>query len=251
MTTITHLYRYPFKGLSAEPLDRVQVKPLAMLPGDRQFAFAHSTSEFQPQAPRHLPKTQFLMLMKDEALAALDTVYDHHTGVLSIYQQQQLQIQGALEQIEARRAFEAFFADYLGLAQPPRLVQAPGHSFADDAAKVVSAINLASVRALETELGAELHPLRFRANVYFDTATPWEEFNWVDQIIQLGPVKAQVIKPIPRCAAVHVNPLTAKRDLSILTTLSRCYGHRHMGIYLQILEAGEIKVADPVILDAQ
>ncbi|MDY6993313.1 MAG: MOSC domain-containing protein [Pseudomonadota bacterium] len=244
MAMLTQLYRYPVKGLSPEPLECVQVSPLETLPGDRQFALARATSEFQSQAPRHLPKTQFLMLMKDEALAALNSVYDHSTGVLSIYHHQQLQIQGALDQVAGRRAIEAFFADYLALAEPPRLVQAPGHSFSDVAAKVLSCINLASIRALETELGTEVHPLRFRANVYFEATSPWEEFDWVDRVVQLGDIEARVIKPIQRCAAVHVNPLTAERDLPILNTLSRCFGHCNMGIYVQILQAGHLKVKD-------
>ena len=42
---------------------------------------------------------------------------------------------------------------------PPKVLTSPGHSFSDVARKVVSIINLASVRAIETMVGAPVHPL--------------------------------------------------------------------------------------------
>ena len=48
------------------------------------------------------------------------------------------------------------------------MLQAPGHSFSDVARKVVSIINLASVAAIENAVGAPVHPLRFRGNLYVD-----------------------------------------------------------------------------------
>ncbi|HIE03124.1 MAG TPA: MOSC domain-containing protein, partial [Thiotrichaceae bacterium] len=40
MPIITHLYRYPIKGLSPEPLQRVAVQAGEMMPLDRCFALA-------------------------------------------------------------------------------------------------------------------------------------------------------------------------------------------------------------------
>ena len=46
---------------------------------------------------------------------------------------------------------------------PPRVLESPGHSFSDVARKVVSIINLGSLRAIENMLdGTAVHPLRFR-----------------------------------------------------------------------------------------
>ena len=71
--TIAALYRYPVKGLSPEPLDRVALSPGECLPHDRRFAIALPSTEFDPARPQWLAKTHFVMLMRDEKLAELHT----------------------------------------------------------------------------------------------------------------------------------------------------------------------------------
>jgi uncharacterized protein YcbX len=44
----------------------------------------------------------------------------------------------------------------------------------------------------------------------------------------------------PRCAATNVNPVTAERDMALPATMMERYGHRELGIYLQILDGGII-----------
>ena len=58
-----------------------------------------------------------------------------------------------------------------------RCCRPPGHSFSDVADKVVSIINLASVAALENAIGAPVHPLRFRGNLYVEGWPAWHEFD--------------------------------------------------------------------------
>src|SRR3954463_15180597 len=83
---IAALYRYPVKGLSPEPLQRVVLTPGRCLPQDRRFAIALPTTEFDPARPQWLSKTHFIMLMRDEKLAALHTRFDAETGVFSVEQ---------------------------------------------------------------------------------------------------------------------------------------------------------------------
>ena len=52
--------------------------------------------------------------------------------------------------------------------------------------RAVSLINLASVRALESAVGAQIAPLRFRADIYFEGPKAWCEFEWLDQDIAAG-----------------------------------------------------------------
>jgi uncharacterized protein YcbX len=249
MATITHLYRYPIKGLSPEALQRVSLQTGEAIALDRCFALAHGTTEFDTKAPRHLAKTHFLMLMKNERLAALSTVYDHSSCLLHIYRDKKELIRADLEEPDGRQAIERFFADYLGdeVRGTPRLVQAPGHMFSDVDAKVLSCINLASVRELEKTLGTEIHHLRFRANVYFDDAPPWTELDWVGQEFTLGTAKVRGFKVIKRCAATNVNPETAARDLEIPQSLLKNYGHPNLGVYVQVIGDGEVAVADELV----
>jgi quercetin dioxygenase-like cupin family protein len=68
-TTVTAIYRYPVKGLSAEKMDRVALTPGECLPHDRRFAIALGSTRFDPQHPEWLSKIHFIMLMRDEKLA--------------------------------------------------------------------------------------------------------------------------------------------------------------------------------------
>ena len=73
MRTITALYRYPVKGLSPEPLQAVPLQAGLGFPRDREWAVTNGrwTYDAAQYAPR--PKTDFLMLMQHEQLAALRT----------------------------------------------------------------------------------------------------------------------------------------------------------------------------------
>jgi hypothetical protein len=137
---------------------------------------------------------------------------------------------------------------------PLRVVEAPGHAFADarrkpNAAtdKYVSLINRASIAALEAAMGVPVDPIRFRANVYFDGASAWSEHDWIDSEITLGAARLRVISPITRCAATQVNPVTAKRDLDIVAALGRAFGHTNMGVYAEVVAGGEIALGDALL----
>jgi uncharacterized protein YcbX len=125
------------------------------------------------------------------------------------------------------------------------VLHAPGFSFSDVARKVVSIINLASVAAIEDVIGAPVHPLRFRGNIYVSGWAAWREFDFVGQEITVGKrVRLRVIKRIMRCAATNVDPDTGMRDLSIPDALMRCFGHADCGVYAEVVEPGEIAVGD-------
>jgi uncharacterized protein YcbX len=253
VTTVAAIYRYPVKGLSAEEMDRVTLLPGECLPHDRRFAIALGSTRFDPQRPEWLSKTHFIMLMRDEKLAQLQTRFDPESGVLTIAQNGRILLRGQMSEPEGCRLVAEFFADFLGEAVqgPLRVVGAPGHAFADarrkpnaTTDKYVSLINRASIAALEAAIGVPVDPLRFRANVYFDGASAWSEHDWIGSEITLGATRHQVISPITRCAATQVNPLTAKRDLDIVAALERAFGHNNMGVYAEVVVGGEIAVGD-------
>ena len=70
---IEAIYRYPVKGLSPQALARTALKPGATLPADRLYAIENGPIGFDPAAPAYFPKQRFLMLMRNERLAALRT----------------------------------------------------------------------------------------------------------------------------------------------------------------------------------
>lgn len=241
--TIQAIYRYPVKGLTPERLDQAQLAIGATLAGDRAYAIENGPSGFDPGAPAHMPKTKFLMLMRNERLATLRSHFDDATHTLVIESEGREAVRGDLLSAAGRAAIEAFFASYCAdeLRGPPRVLQAADFSFSDVAKKVVSIINLASVAAIETATGAAVHPLRFRGNVYVEGWPAWHEFDLLGREIAIGPnARLKIVKRIVRCAATNVDPDTGIRDLEIPKTLMQTFDHADCGVYAEVVTAGEI-----------
>jgi uncharacterized protein YcbX len=246
---ITALYRYPVKGLSPEPLERAALSPLRCVPHDRRFALARGATRIDPQHPEWLHKSHFFMLMRDEKLAQLKTRFDETTGVLTVERNGDVVLSARMTDAAGRAEIDAFFSDFLVElpGAPPRVVEAPGHTFADAKQKpaargsqYVSFINLESIAALEEVVGVPVNPLRFRANVHFSGAPAWSELAWPGAELRIGSARLAVVSPITRCAATTVNPATAERDLEIPAILQREFGHNCMGVYGEVLAGGEI-----------
>jgi uncharacterized protein YcbX len=249
---IAGLYRYPVKGLSPEPLPRVALRAGETLPADRRYAIENGPSGFDPAAPVWMPKSCFLMLMRNERLAGLRSHFEDHSNLLTIYETARLVARGDLETAEGRAAIEAWFAaNFAGeLKGPPKVISGGGHSFSDVAKKVVSIINLGSIAAVEAIVGLPVHPLRFRANLYVGGWPAWHEFELLGQTLAIGDARLKVVKRITRCAAINVDPESAARDLDIPPALMRRLGHSECGIYAEVIAGGTIGVGDAIATEA-
>jgi uncharacterized protein YcbX len=248
---ITGLYRYPVKGLTPEPLQEVALATGQTLPSDRRYAIENGPSGFDATAPAWLPKTQFLMLMRNERLAALRSRYEDATNVLTIRRDGEVVARGDLETAEGRGAIERYFTqDFESeLKGPPRVLLGGGHSFSDVAKKVVSIINLQSVAEIESMVGATVHPLRFRANLYLQGWPAWHELTLVGRTLAIGQTRLKVVKRITRCAATNVDPATGARDLEIPSALTRHLGHNDCGIYAEVITPGTVGIGDPIAVE--
>jgi len=244
---VIRLYRHPVKGLSPEPLDSARLVEGAYFPCDRLFALENGPSGFDPSAPVHLPKIKFLMLMRNGALAGLTTRYDDATKTLTIERGRELVAQGRLDRREGRAAIESYLTALLGeeIRGPVRLLAAPdGHRFMDSKSGFVSLINLASVEAIAEAAGKTVDPLRFRANIHLADMAPWAETELVGKTLTLGGARLEVLKMIDRCAATGVDPGTGARDMDIVDTLRKSFGHIDCGVYARVLEGGVVKIGD-------
>lgn len=251
MAQVTCLCRYPLKGFSAEELTTVELEAGEGFPLDRIYAVENGRSRFDPVAPKWLPKVSFLMLMRHERLATLRISFDDAGHTLTIFRGERQLARGQLTTKLGRQMIEQFLAAYLqaGLKGPPRILSAEGHSFTDIAAKAVHLVNLATVRDLGRKMGTQLHPLRFRANLYFDGVAPWEENAWVGRTIAIGGVRFKVFDRTARCAATDVDPDTAARGASIPSALERLYGHNDLGLYARVVSGGRVTRGDALTLE--
>jgi uncharacterized protein YcbX len=249
MAKLASIYRYPIKGLTPESLAVAQLSMGQTLKADRMYAIENGPSGFDPAAPAHFPKQRFLMLMRNERLAMLDTRFDDATSTLTIRNEGREVVRGELTTADGRAAIEDFFAQYCAdeLRGPPKVLHAPGHSFSDVSSKVVSIINLASVQEVENVVGAPVNPLRFRANLYVEGWPAWHEFDLIGKEIVVGPsARLKITKRIVRCAATNVDPDTGLRDLAIPQTLMQSFDHMDCGIYGQVIADGPVAVGDRI-----
>jgi uncharacterized protein YcbX len=248
MPQVAALYRYPVKGLSPEPLQQARLEVGATVPFDRAYAIENGPIGFDPAAPKYFPKQRFLMLMKNERLAALRTGFDEASHTLTIRHDGREVARGDLRTAEGRAAVEAFFAQYSAeeLRGAPRVLAGAGHSFSDVARKVVSIINLASVQEVENAVCAPVDPRRFRGNVYVSGWPAWREFDLLGDQIAIGSARLEVVKRIVRCAATNVDPDTGARDLAIPHTLQQTFGHADCGVYAEVVAAGDVRVGDEI-----
>ncbi|MBP2324763.1 uncharacterized protein YcbX [Kibdelosporangium banguiense] len=246
---VRELFVYPVKGLSAQPLDRVVLRPGRGFPNDRMFALARPDGRYRPGTRAGLPKQEFFALVSDHRFAALDTHLDTETDVLTARVAGHDVLKADLSTQEGRDDAVRFFTRVLDLpvGVAPLLARESGRRFTDAAAAGdgpmdwISLINLASVRDLESRTGTVVDPIRFRANVYVDGLPAWSELDTIGQELDLGGVRVQAVRRTKRCAATEVNPVTGCRDLPVCTMIDRTYGHQFMGIYLEVRTAGVVE----------
>jgi uncharacterized protein len=236
------LYRYPVKGLTPEPLAHAKLEPGETLAFDRAYAIENGPGRYDPTFPRHLPKVNFLMLMRNERLATLRSAFEDATETLTLSRDGKQLARGQLTTPLGRRLIEQFIAAYMqgDLRGPPKIVRAPGHSFSDVAAKCVHIVNLASVRELERALGRPVDPLRFRANLYLEGIAAWTELRWLGKAIGVGAARLAVFARTRRCEAINVDPASGARDMALPAMLQRTWGHADFGVYGVVEAGGEV-----------
>jgi uncharacterized protein YcbX len=246
---VASLYRHPVKGFTPERLVSARLEAGQCFPCDRLYAVEDGPSGFDPSEPGHISKMKFTVLAKIPAVAKARTAYDAASGVLIARAEGHPDFADDLRTDTGRAGFEAWLASLLGddIKGPLKVIEGPGaHRFMDSRSGYVSIVNLASVRDLGQRLGRDLDPLRFRANLYVEGWPAWVENEWTGRAMSVGGAMAEVLKPIVRCAATHVDPTTAERDVELVKALFDTYGHMLCGIYLNITEDGEVGEGDVV-----
>lgn len=245
--TLTALHRYPVKGLNAEELERVTLRPGQGIPGDRTYAMAHGAAPWDAAEPRWLPPKHFFTLRNTPRLAQLRATFDPESGLLTLNRQGRRVARGEVGTPLGRSMIGQFLAGFLGEdgRGVPKLVEAgAAGALADVPDPWISLLNLESVGDLARVARGPVDPRRFRANLWMEGAAAWSELEWVGREISLGGLRLRVVEPIERCAATNVDPETAEVDMNLPLLLRRGYGHCHMGVYCEVLSEGEVAVGD-------
>lgn len=249
MATLAEIWRYPVKSMAGQMLAETDLT-VAGVPGDRQFALAHGAGDFDPVAPAWRPKGNFVNLVRTEAMAGLSAAFDPDTGLLTISRSGSTVAEASVRDPYGSAGLALALSGLLGEAArgQVRLAHADGVVFADTPMPLVSVINLASVRDLAERSGLDVDHRRFRGNLVIDGLRPWGEVDWCGRRAQAGGAVLRIVEPIVRCAATHVDPDTARRNLDVVGALERTCGHVEMGVYAEVLTPGRVAAGDAVTL---
>src|SRR3990167_1490113 len=250
---VTAFYRHPVKGFTPERLAAVDLAVGRGFPADRVYAVEVGDCGFDPDRPVFVPKTKFAVLAHIAEVAKARTRYDDATGLFHAAAPGHPDSAGAVSGEGGREAFAGWLPALLGEEAwaPLKVLRAPGDwRFTDHPLGHVSIINLASLGHLEAKIGRPLDPLRFRANLYVEGWPAWIENDWTGRTLSIGGATATVFKPIVRCAATHVDPATAERDMDVVQSLFNLYGHTLCGVYVQITASGRVAEGDVLELMA-
>lgn len=246
---VTSLWRYPIKGFSPQSAKSAYLTKDSFFPFDRIAAFEVGHSGYDLHDPKFVTKMRYAVLARFASIAKLKTRFDeienafyiddvaYDLGAEAGRHALCRHVENTLSQNE----------DFDPIAFPLNLLlidelHIPSFRFTDSHKGFISLLNLNSLRDLEQRLNINIDPLRLRANIWLEDLAAFEDHAWVGKRLKLsddGP-ELEVIKPIVRCVATHVNPDTAKLDLDMCAALFDHYGHRDMGIYAKVVKSGTI-----------
>ena len=175
-STISAIYRHPVKGLTPEKRSEVELSPGQAIPNDRRFALALGSTQVDGTVSEWMAKSNYLMLMRDERLAQLQTEFDDETQTLTVLRGGRQVARGALTQKIGRTMIEDFFQAFMkeeSRGRPKLIEAAEGHVLSDHDSPVISMINLASLQDMARVLGSAPDARRFRGNFLIEGMEPW------------------------------------------------------------------------------
>lgn len=254
MAILESIWRYPVKSMAGQKLSQAELRKDFGLEHDRKFALLQSDSEFSPNAPQHLGKNHFLNVMRHPIMSEFRAIYhdkcgDGDRGILEISRRGSVIFSGDMDDETDNQKCQSIIRGHLGgLAKNPiKILSAKAHIFSDIPENCLSIINLKSSADMSKQLGQRLDKARFRANLYYHGAEPWQERHWQkDDIIMIGAAKCRVLRGITRCAAINVNRQSHEQDHNLPKILLKKFKANLMGVYLAVENATTISVGDSI-----
>ena len=246
---IHELWHFPVKGLGGNQIPLAKLQQGGYFPNDRQFAISIGSKKTATASEgTWFRKAHFLQLMSHELLAEYSCRYDDaansrlellHQGVIC------LSIDPA--QPTDCQHFEDFFFTLLGdkLHGKPRLMTMKHQAYSDQSTALISIASSASLDAFAKATNTKPDSRRFRINIITDGDTPFAEEALIGKTLSCGDALLLVKKPVGRCAAVNVDPATAKRNPEDYVCFMKAhFGHSNLGIFAEVINGGIIRVGD-------
>lgn len=269
-TSVRALHRFAVKGLERDELSSVLLSANEGFPSDRRWALHFDDAKpFDAAQPEWLHKSNFLCVFTaTELLAGFVTSFDDATATLRVWTRSTQQpgatregdelLAARLDEEEGRAAAATFFSDACGRGCSV-VTAGAAHQFGNTGSglkasgdvRTVHLVNENTVAALSEACGLALHPDRFRPNLIIGGALPaWEEFRWVGRDVRLGEATLRVISRTVRCEGVNADARhgSFEADVDIPGLLDKHFPEHgpYLGLYLQVVEGGRVRVGDAV-----
>lgn len=247
---LAHIRRHPIKSIGGEGLERVTLTAARRLPGDREWAVVTQAGERNAQASetggepdRWLPKSCFVRGVSSPAVQAISGGWKGDRLALTQPGQPDLTIDPATE---GARLIDWLRPLWPGDAPAPTRLVRGAAIWTDQKWPWISILSLSSLAALEAEVGHKLGLHRWRGNLWIDGWEPFAERDIIGRIIRIGDTELRVTDHIGRCDATSADTETGQKDLDMVATLERLYGHHDFGIFAEVVTGGEIATGDAV-----
>ncbi len=226
---VAAVFRYPVKSMAAEPVEDIGVSWHG-LSGDRRWAF------LRPGLPRNgLP---WLTLRQRNDLNAYHPCWteparpDASAVIVRTPAGAQLDVTSPVLAAE--------------IGEGVRAMKLDRGTFDSMPLSLITTRTLDSIGAL---LGTAVNVLRFRPNLVVEAfgGAAFPEEMWVGQALRVGTTWMRIDGRDKRCVVVNVDPLTGRRDPTVLRAIA---GHREMclGVYGSTIRPGRVAVGDSVVL---
>ena len=247
---IESLWQYPIKGVGGNPISRTLLSVDQVLPGDRRYALSTgSLKAAQADEGVWLQKAHFLQLMQTESLAVLRCQLNGE--VLTIHGMDSDEFEGNLAISDDRANCQKFIANFLQLPDPEmlRIHQIEdGGAFTDQPEPLISIGGSASLAAFAKATSTKIDVRRFRLNITVATTAAFAENQWGGAKLQMGEAVIQIVDNVERCAAINVDPVSARRQPDHLVTMRQAFGHSYLGVFGRVISPGAVQCGDSVRL---
>ena len=245
---IHQLWHFPVKGFGGSQIPLAKLQQRGYFPNDRQFAI--SIGNERTAAARNgtwFRKAHFLQLMSHELLAEYSCRYDDANPRLELLYHGATCLSIDPAQPTDCQRFEDFFFTLLGsnLRGKPRLMTMKHQAYSDQSTALISIASNASIDAFADATNTKPDSRRFRVNIIIDGDTPFAEETLIGTTLRCGDALLLVKEPVGRCAAINVDPATAKRNSEDYVRFMKAhFGHSNLGIFAEVINGGVISVGD-------
>ena len=247
---ILELWRFPIKGFGSSQVRTATLATDGYFPYDRYFAISTGGQKIATaRTGAWFPKAHFLQLMSHTALAEYNCRYltDGAKPVLELFHHGRLCISINPDSYDDRRQLEDFIFSNFGshLRGQPRLMQMKDQAYSDQPTAFVSIASNASLDTFADATGTAPSNCRFRINIIIDADKAFTEADMIGQTFHCGKALMVVQKPMGRCAAINVDPKTARRsDQDYVQLMREKFGHSNLGVFAKVIKGGEVKIGD-------